>query len=51
MNTIKVLPISETNVIRPIWSVMIPTYNCSIYLKQTIESVLIQDRGIHNMEI
>ncbi len=51
MNTIKVLPITDDNGLRPIWSVMIPTYNCSIYLKQTIESVLNQDRGINNMEI
>lgn len=27
---------------RPLWSVMIPSYNCSKYLKATIESVLVQ---------
>jgi glycosyltransferase involved in cell wall biosynthesis len=27
---------------RPLWSVMIPTYNCSAYLKETLESVLKQ---------
>ena len=36
---------------RPLWSIMIPTYNCSKYLKQTIESVLIQDTGAGNMQI
>ena len=50
MNTITVLPVSaDTN--RPVWSVMIPTYNCSKYLRETIGSVLIQDGGIDNMEI
>ena len=50
MNTITVLPVSaDAN--RPVWSVMIPTYNCSKYLRETIESVLIQAGGIDNMEI
>ena len=30
---------------------MIPTYNCSKYLKQALESVLIQDPGIEKMQI
>ena len=50
MNTITVLPVSaDAN--RPVWSVMIPTYNCSKYLRETIGSVLMQDRGIDKMEI
>lgn len=33
------------------WSVMIPAYNCSRCLEQTISSVLCQDRGTDNMQI
>ncbi len=36
---------------RPIWSVMIPAYNCSQYLAETIESVLQQDLGEAVMQI
>lgn len=39
------------NTPRPKWSVMIPAYNCSRYLKQAIESVLIQDAGAEHMQI
>ena len=31
--------------IRPQWSVMIPVYNCALFLTYTIESVLAQDMG------
>jgi glycosyltransferase involved in cell wall biosynthesis len=36
---------------RPLWSVMIPVYNCSEYLIQNIRSVLQQDRGPESMQI
>lgn len=36
---------------RPLWSVMIPTFNCAAYLRQTLESVLVQDPGPDAMQI
>jgi len=43
-------PIND-NSARPLWSVMIPTYNCSNYLKETLQSVLVQALGIEEMQI
>lgn len=36
---------------RPLWSVMIPAYNCSVYLADAIRSVLAQDMGESLMQI
>lgn len=36
---------------RPLWSVMIPAYNCIEFLKETLESVLEQDQGPERMQI
>jgi glycosyltransferase involved in cell wall biosynthesis len=36
---------------RPLWSVMIPTFNCAQYLRQSLESVLAQDPGPERMQI
>ena len=45
-----ILPVPE-GVIRPLWSVMIPTYNCAAYLRETLASVLAQDPGPDVMQI
>ncbi len=39
------------DVLRVMWSVMIPAYNCSKYLPDTINSVLQQDLGEDRMQI
>lgn len=36
---------------RPRWSVMIPTYHCASYLRETLQSVLAQDPGPDAMQI
>ena len=36
---------------RPLWSVMIPAYNCAKYLRPCLESILAQDPGVDQMEI
>ncbi len=36
---------------RPLWSVMIPTFNCARHLRSTLEGVLAQDPGPGRMQI
>ena len=36
---------------RPLWSVMVPVFNCSGFLRETLESVLWQDLGESHMQI
>ena len=46
----KISPIGYDSA-RPFWSVMIPTYHCARYLRQTLESVLAQDPRPDSMQI
>ena len=45
-----IAPVKD-GVVRTLWSVMVPVYNCSQYLKETLEAVLIQDPGPGIMQI
>lgn len=45
------IPALSTSVKRPLWSVMIPAYNCSCYLRDAMKSVLAQDPGAEKMQI
>ncbi|MES2447346.1 MAG: glycosyltransferase [Bacteroidota bacterium] len=46
----QILPLPQSDD-RPLWSVMIPSYNCINYLRKTIESVLIQAESATLMQI
>ena len=46
----RIEPLSES-ITRPLWSVMIPTYNSVKWLRQTLESVVAQDCGPERMQI
>lgn len=46
-----VVPPLHGSVTRPVWSVMIPTYNCARYLRCALTSVLSQDPGVDLMQI
>ena len=41
----------ENGLERPMWSVMIPVYNCRSFLPLAIESILVQDPGPDHMQI
>lgn len=45
-----ILPV-PAGIERPLWSVMIPTFNCARFLRRTLESVLDQDPGPAQMQI
>jgi glycosyltransferase involved in cell wall biosynthesis len=45
------IPPLRAEITRPFWSVMIPTYHCARFLRQTLESVLAQDPGPESMQI
>jgi glycosyltransferase involved in cell wall biosynthesis len=46
-----VIPLVADGIVRPRWSVMIPTHNCARYLRETLTSVLAQDPGPDVMQI
>ena len=48
VDTIAAVPAGAS---RPLWSVMIPAYNCAQYLRETLASVLVQDPGADRMQI
>jgi glycosyltransferase involved in cell wall biosynthesis len=48
-NPPEILPVIDGK--RPLWSVMIPVYNCYDYIREALESVLSQDPGIDLMQI
>jgi glycosyltransferase involved in cell wall biosynthesis len=46
-----VIPSISPGAVRPVWSVMIPIFNGSRFLKEALESVLMQDPGKDIMQI
>ncbi|MCB0168776.1 MAG: glycosyltransferase family 2 protein, partial [Anaerolineae bacterium] len=49
--TIPTITPLKADIHRPLWSVMIPTYNCADYLRFALTSVLAQDPGPELMQI
>ena len=45
------IPPVAAGIDRPLWSVLIPTFNCARFLEETLDSVLRQDPGPERMEI
>ena len=45
------MPPVSPEVVRPLWSVMVPTFNCAGYLRETLQGVLAQDCGPDAMQI
>lgn len=45
-----IAPLAKGSIL-PVWSVMIPVYNCIDYITEAIESVLLQDEGEEVMQI
>src|SRR4028119_1354018 len=43
-------PVPE-GIVRPLWSIMIPAYNCSGFLRETIKSVLANFSEFSNVQI
>jgi glycosyltransferase involved in cell wall biosynthesis len=50
LDTPPIAPLADSES-RPTWSVMIPAYNCTRYLRQTLQSVLSQAPGLEKMHI
>jgi len=47
----KLSPVNISDAERPLWTVIIPTYNCAEYAREAIDSVLIQDPAPVIMQI
>ena len=46
-----ILPLKSNKLDRPLWSIMIPVYNCSRFLPEVLKSVLNQDMGFNHIQI
>jgi glycosyltransferase involved in cell wall biosynthesis len=46
-----ITPVVSNQVRQPLWSVMVPVYNCMAFLEETLHSILVQDPGIALMQI